>query len=1719
MNNSYAKISVDDTFYKGHLTRVTFDLPDDIKENYMLFPHELSGSHLEYLMKNQLINITDKNQLKYIFNPDMKSYNAVVMTGKLIKLLRKDVQVTQVEFKPSNTTTTKSNSQLSRSMTVKTDEGEFKHVTDASYILPLLKIINLINKQNGHQLDKLERRFDLLRREKMDLPDDFSISEIGDIHFRTGKQLQIKEPTIIKTFRVDSKDYCLLGYPDVYRMISHLAHNDSNVPVIHSESYQEVIRRYHTNNYQLIARLSNLLNKDEPDNQLTETEIKDQANLWKILGTNSNEIQYIKRHFPNEYAHYEAKYKELVSQYIKDNKLLKQSLNRVKYTFHLFQLNEKKEFDIFIDHLNKLRPEHKSVLEYVDRTISEEVYKHFLHQSKDMELGKMIMRTYVRHSGFFHFETEYVNPITNHFHFSHIHLTLMDIKELIYNIGLKNEKGETFLSRLPIKFPVTKNKLSELEEQSAGGKPILIYVDKNAKKIMNENIKDCRVVLFNIDNLKQISCVVELKGRYYLLEMMGNKFVINNYQAFICRLTNAKKQIMFSNKAGKSELMYYEGYNPYQITTLRPIDDRIKNKVFNLFFKDKIPLTHMYFEKRIFETLRQPTFDMQPLKAMLNVSKYVPFFVKYLVLYHHLTKLGADKRQLKEEIIKHQIGQTQIAKYKRNTINDATLREFTSGKYVGIVYRREGEVDYKAGINFKYLLWIISKAKYDKLVSDITTILTQNNSIPLQLQKLKAYLTELEPIDDDFVRYVYDINQHNKENILGIMQSGIGHVNGIEKPRNGLESFVHAFGFIGNDCLHMKMNANLMYTNVVNKDRYMNYYSRSINYETMMNMLKTDPNYYHNGIINSYINIGWRFIFLDDIYRKGMIKSRQSGGAKMVTTKKLKSVPEYKKKLYKEMGQNELTNNDYNKMVRLIDFDMLVKNISSYLDKKPNEELYNILHNFDRLTNVDNLHTGAIQLSTQINNIYNKNKMALIFASINIPRVINNIRHSNKFDVFINKGNLPVNQLDQFEKELHKMDVINNVYGSFKKTDIDTYPSLSMEHQNSYNNVVLINQSTIYVKYPTFFVISEMPRMMMKLILGMSLLKDKGNMFIYVKASYKYPMLEQYLDMIVHMFKTVEYEKLNFNRYNAVIHCHNFDRKKYEEHKSDLSKLLTELGDYIVDKSDYESMLGDYLFYDVGKEGKDMEVAYKIKTKIPSSKQAEKLADIMELQYYDYLNYVDYMMIRHMPLTSDRTRELFNKLVYDYLINIVKFFEQNKVPYNKYYLSLLDDYYKNIMRNMLVMSSNINVNLINYPSRSISLKRSRSVTKRDRKSKTKSIATPKNFLDKITGKNKPYVYDEFDDTMTKLKHIKNKRTMVLGTVSPDKQKIVTRISEDFTRGISIYLQKRFKIRPVPSNAFTKLWEIYHQFNLVPNKKTIKMFHLAEAPGQFIKATEYYISKKCPRNEKYLWKANSLNPFNKKVTDRFGTALFRDDYGLIKKYRQHWIWGEDDTGDITVSKNVRWYRNYIHKWAENEKVDVVTGDGGLEITASTKDLQRLDYAQFLLAAATNSVGGSCVIKTFTPFLGSKPETRMASGFFVGLTFLYSLLYRNVHLVKPYTSRPTSGEYYVVGKGFIGLPDNALDKLLVILDNFKENQTFFDKKNIPEKFIGQTNKFIEQMADLNINSIERQIFFMACSSDKDKVISNKTNCDYYLNPRNLEEIHLERYKKWVNTFGFR
>ena len=385
--------------------------------------------------------------------------------------------------------------------------------------------------------------------------------------------------------------------------------------------------------------------------------------------------------------------------------------------------------------------------------------------------------------------------------------------------------------------------------------------------------------------------------------------------------------------------------------------------------------------------------------------------------------------------------------------------------------------------------------------------------------------------------------------------------------------------------------------------------------------------------------------------------------------------------------------------------------------------------------------------------------------------------------------------------------------------------------------------------------------------------------------------------------------------------------------------------------------------------------------------------------------------------------------------------------------------------------------------------------------------------------------------------------------------IVRNVFEDFTRGLARFITSRYhKTLPTikVSNAFMKMWEILSTFDLIPplthsqHKKTPKsttlststttkpnttsstpstpstpfrVFHICEAPGQMILATRYYAIRKCHYNmDNYDWRAQSLNPFDKVLQGEYGDAkIFGDDYGLIKNNPKRWIWGADNTGDITRTENIKWYRNYnTRKWGQPH---IIIGDGGLKTDLDPLLLQKLDLAQVIAVLACSGKGGVCVIKHFTPYIKRHKGTYEASGFFIGFLYLYYLAFESVSLFKPYSSNPDSGEFYVVGEGFRGIDERELDRLYEILDNFKLNSGIIKLEDIPETFISQINQFLEKMSNLNTIAIEKQNMLLTCyKDDKNPKLQKYLKCDTFMNPDNLQNIQVPRYNEWIRKYKF-
>ena len=401
-----------------------------------------------------------------------------------------------------------------------------------------------------------------------------------------------------------------------------------------------------------------------------------------------------------------------------------------------------------------------------------------------------------------------------------------------------------------------------------------------------------------------------------------------------------------------------------------------------------------------------------------------------------------------------------------------------------------------------------------------------------------------------------------------------------------------------------------------------------------------------------------------------------------------------------------------------------------------------------------------------------------------------------------------------------------------------------------------------------------------------------------------------------------------------------------------------------------------------------------------------------------------------------------------------------------------------------------------------------------------------------------YTFPEIEDTLKTIDlTFKLHQDLLKELKLKDIPKIVKYASEDFTRGIRGFLDSRYKDLPINlSNGFVKLWEILHTFKLMDKthtksqSQTMNVFHIAEAPGQMVMCAKYYAEKKLPNITNYEWRANSLNPYNFNIKTKF--AGLRDDYRLIKTNPQKWLWGADNTGDITRVNNIKSFKKYIDtKWLkEGSTLDLIIGDGGLSAdTNPAYVLQKLDLAQVITVIACSSIGGSCVIKHFTSYMINKPETLEATSFFISFMYLYYIAFEEVNLFKPYTSDATSGEFYVICKRFKGIDENQLNKLYTILDKFKTNYAIFPKEVIPEAFIKQIYNFLDVLTKYNIKGYEKQNFLLKCYKD---IQSNKSHtklntklnesyntiCKTFMNEKNIENILIPRYNQWIKMNEF-
>lgn len=288
-----------------------------------------------------------------------------------------------------------------------------------------------------------------------------------------------------------------------------------------------------------------------------------------------------------------------------------------------------------------------------------------------------------------------------------------------------------------------------------------------------------------------------------------------------------------------------------------------------------------------------------------------------------------------------------------------------------------------------------------------------------------------------------------------------------------------------------------------------------------------------------------------------------------------------------------------------------------------------------------------------------------------------------------------------------------------------------------------------------------------------------------------------------------------------------------------------------------------------------------------------------------------------------------------------------------------------------------------------------------------------------------------------------------------------------------------------SNAFLKIYEILFNMKLFDDKiENLKSFHFCEAPGMFIIGMNHYIKTKT-NIKKWEWYGNSLS-------DDFEKTALGDKVGLIKKYKDKWLVGPKKNGDIRDLGNIDYFKSVLGE------VDFITSDCGICVDDSKLNLQEdltaeTDFAQFYNMINLLKVGGNGIIKMFIPL-------RLPSN--VCLIYTLTKLFKEVHIIKPITSRPNNSEVYIVGKDFRGVDKELLDKLRNLLgkDHFDPYLNWLDY--IPSSFMEQLEDYIVDITRQQISYLLNIFHFYDNDGEYAKIkgnmkkikdVTNQTWCD--------------------------
>ena len=324
---------------------------------------------------------------------------------------------------------------------------------------------------------------------------------------------------------------------------------------------------------------------------------------------------------------------------------------------------------------------------------------------------------------------------------------------------------------------------------------------------------------------------------------------------------------------------------------------------------------------------------------------------------------------------------------------------------------------------------------------------------------------------------------------------------------------------------------------------------------------------------------------------------------------------------------------------------------------------------------------------------------------------------------------------------------------------------------------------------------------------------------------------------------------------------------------------------------------------------------------------------------------------------------------------------------------------------------------------------------------------------------------------------------------------IDKIDSDIWKKVRWYINEYdFLVKdPIINRAFYKYWEIINVFNIF-NEYTDKdlIFHCAEAPGGFIQGSNIYlqlddyksyenkiITNSLIDNDGFTTVCNKKKRKNDKEYKVYTISLNKDlpQYKLfnLPSYNKIVInknicvtFGKDYTGDINNLENIHYIKNLLG----DKEFYLITADGGFDEGTDFNNKEQLHYSLILneiySALYLQQYNGMFILKVFDIFTTTS----------IQLLYLLKLVYNEVYIYKPKTSRPTNSEKYIICKKFIG--NNKLDSFLSELrmlskelKKYKKYTSFTLFNEIPIDFINCIKNINTNFLNIQCNSLQRAI----------------------------------------------